>query len=329
MNVLITSASRKVWLVQAFQRALAEEGGGRVVAADCAPTSAALLLADRGRLVPRSDAPGFVSELLRVCREEETGLLVPTRDEELGLFASLREEFAAAGVQIVVSPPEAIALCQDKVAFADFAVREGFRVPRRLSEAELSDPARYPVFARTRRGKSSRGAFKVSSPSVLAELRASEGELLVQELVRAQEYTLDVLCDLEGQVLSVVPRTRGTVVAGESYLSRTVREPKLVETGARLAARLGLRGPAVVQAFLPELGEPELIEVNPRFGGATALEIAAGADAPRLLLRMVRGERLQPFLGQYHAGLTMLRYTQDVFADDARLESLRAHVRPV
>ena len=39
MNVLITSASRKVWLVRAFQRAVEAEGGGLVIAVDASPYS--------------------------------------------------------------------------------------------------------------------------------------------------------------------------------------------------------------------------------------------------------------------------------------------------
>ena len=316
MNVLICSASRKVSLVQAFQRALAAEGGGRVVAADCEPASAALHLADRARVVPRTSRPEFLDALVRVCREEEIGLIIPTRDEELPLFAERRLELESLGLCVPVSSPQAIGVCQNKAAFAGWCLDHGFAVPPILNDSTLSRDERYPVFARALAGKKSATAFKVGSRAELLALRQRHGPLLVQELVEAPEYSLDVLSDLSGRVLSVVPRRREVIVGGESFASCTVREPELLQVGAQVAQALGLVGPSVIQAFVRQ-GRVELIEVNPRFGGASALAFAAGADAPRCLVQMARGQRVVPFLGGYRDGLRMLRYTQEVYVDAA------------
>ena len=66
MNVLVTSASRKVGLVRAFKRATAAVGDGRVVAVDISPLAAALYEAD-GRGTERvADA---IQEQVRVVQE--------------------------------------------------------------------------------------------------------------------------------------------------------------------------------------------------------------------------------------------------------------------
>lgn len=328
MNVLITSASRKVSLVQAFQRALAAEGGGRVVAADSQPRAAALHIADRARLLPRTDDPAFWDALVAVIHDEAIGLVVPTRDEDLAVFAERAGELAALGVWVPVGSTESVRLCQDKIAFARFCVEHGFSVPEILDDAALRAPARYPVFARARHGKSGRHAFRVASPAELAERRAEHGELLVQELVTAPELSLDGFADRDGRVLSVVPRVRGVVFGGESFVSRTVAAPRMIDTGRRLGELLGLRGPFVAQAF--DRGDRvDLIEVNPRFGGASALAIEAGADGPRALVRIAAGRDARPALGGYRIGLTMLRYTQDLFVDDAGLEVIGGPRGPV
>jgi carbamoyl-phosphate synthase large subunit len=83
MNVLITSASRKVSLVRAFQQALAQEGGGKVIAADASSLAPALYCADEHCLTPADSAPGFLGAMLRLCREREVRLLIPPLDEEL------------------------------------------------------------------------------------------------------------------------------------------------------------------------------------------------------------------------------------------------------
>jgi carbamoyl-phosphate synthase large subunit len=323
LNVLITSASRKVSLVQAFQRALATEGGGRVIAADVRADAAALHVADRGVLVPRSDDAAFWPALIAVIRDEAIGLVIPTRDEELVGFAERRDELEALGAKVPVSPAPAIRLCQDKLAFAGFCVDHGFSISDVLDEPVLRDPASYPVFARARRGKSGKSAFAIGSPAELAGRRAEHGELLIQERVQAPELSLDGFADLDGEVLSIVPRTRGVVVAGESYLSRTVDAPPLVELGRRLAGLLGLRGPFVAQVFdRSAAGRVDVIEVNARFGGASALGIAAGADSPRALVRIALGRDPRPALAAPRIGLTMLRYTQDVFIDGPGLAAI-------
>ncbi len=63
MNVLITSASRKVALVRAFQdavrRILPE---GRVIAVDANACAPALYRADAGYVIPRTDSSHFLSD---------------------------------------------------------------------------------------------------------------------------------------------------------------------------------------------------------------------------------------------------------------------------
>ena len=103
VNVLITSASRKVSLVRAFQSALARHGGGDVIAVDTSPFSPALYVADRHFLVAPSAKPDFLEEFLQLCRRESVGLVVPTRDEELPLFAAMRDRLEIVGPLMVVA----------------------------------------------------------------------------------------------------------------------------------------------------------------------------------------------------------------------------------
>jgi carbamoyl-phosphate synthase large subunit len=320
LNVLVTSAARKVCLIQAFQRALA--GRGRVVAADVSPLCPSLVLADEACLLPPSDDPAFAAALERVCRERGVTLVVPTRDEELPLFARLRGRLEAQGVRIMVAAPEVIETCQDKQRFLAFCAREGFAHPRSLEPSSLREPGDFPVFVRPARGKGGQGAGPVSSREELQRRLAAQPGCLVQELVQAPEYTLDLFSDFDGRVISVVPRERVRVLAGESVVSRTCRDPRLVEAGARLAGRLGLVGHNTLQCFLLA-GRVLWIEVNPRFGGAANLGFAAGAPTPEFLVRLLQGERLEARLGLFRDGLTMLRYSQDVFLEGDRLAELR------
>ncbi|HQF39443.1 MAG TPA: ATP-grasp domain-containing protein [Opitutaceae bacterium] len=316
MNVAILSASRKVWLVQAFQRALTAVGGGRVWALDCDGHAAALQAADAAELSPRSDAPEFVDWLLLWCRRERISLVVPTRDAELPVLATAAERFLRAGVRVVVSPPEALAECLDKRRFAAACAALGFATPR-----EYGDPAsaQFPAFVKPRVGQAGRGTARIESAEALARHGFDPATEVLQEFVADPEFTIDVFIDWDGRLVSAVPRRRVRVVDGESVVGCTVRDEVLAAAAGRLAQRLGLRAHVTVQAFRgPE--SIRFIEVNPRFGGGAALGFAAGCPTPEWLVRLARGEGIEPRLGNFEAGLWMFRHTTDLFRREGEVK---------
>ena len=308
LNVLITSASRKVLLVRAFRAAAKALGGGRIVAADIDPSAAALYDADDARLVPRSDDPSFIPSLLQICRDEQIGLIVPTRDGELPVLAGQRALFAKDGILVLISPPDAIATCQDKARFTEVLASLGHQTPRAWSAAE--DPP-LPAFVKPRFGQGGRGASVVRTRAELnAAVELLGEDLIIQEPIEAPEVTVDAFLDLASRPISCVPRLRLSVVAGKSVVSRTVDDPALVDECARLAGALGLVGHVTIQAFR-ERDRISFIEINPRYGGAAHLGFAAGAPTPEFAIRLARGERLEPQIGEYQADLVMLRYADD------------------
>ena len=106
LNVLITAASRRVPLVQAFRRALMSCGGGSVIVTDVNPLSPAVYAADRAYRVPMASDDGYVDEVLAICKAERVALVVPTIDDEVTLFAHAAPAFRECGVLVAVSSAE-------------------------------------------------------------------------------------------------------------------------------------------------------------------------------------------------------------------------------
>ncbi len=308
MNVLLSSAGRKIWLVAAFRDSLRTRAGGQVVAADADPFAAALQSADVPIVPPRMDDPGCLDHLLAVCRRHAVQLLVPTRDDELGWFARHAEAFVAAGVRPVVSSSSAIEICRDKLRFAEHCDRHGFATPRRFSEP---GSVRFPAFARHRRGAGSRAVRVLADDGDVATL-ANWDEWIVQERVSAPEFTIDYFADRKGRAISAVPRERVRVVGGESVVGRTVDAPRLVDASVALCASLELTGPATLQCFVVD-SVPLWIEINPRYGGGAALGFAAGAPSTDWLVAEAEGDVLAPCLGRYERDLYMFRASSDCF----------------
>ena len=310
MNVVILSASRKVWLVRAFQQAVSVCGGGRVLALDTDPLAAALAVADTGSISPPSNAAHFGRWLVDLCRRESVGLVVPTRDEELDALAVLAAELRSVGALAAVSPAPAIAICQDKRRFAQFCLVNGFATPCEIANPD--DPAAFPAFVKPRKGKAGRDAARIETIEALRARGFDPARDILQEWVVDPEFTIDVFTDLDGRVLSAVPRERLRVVAGESVVARTVSDRPLEHESARIVAALGLQGHVTVQAFRGT-DRIRFIEVNPRYGGGAALGFAAGCPTPEWLVRLAAGESVAPRMGCFTAGLWMFRHSTDVF----------------
>ena len=311
-NWLVTSASAKVDLVRRMREAL-HSCGLRLFVTDHSPLSAAFHFSDGHFLLPSVDDNGFLDLLIESCRARNIRVILPTRDADLRFFASHRERLAKANLWPLVSDPQTIATCLDKIQFHEHCCRNHIPVLPRILEPSTSD---YPCFARSRTGSAGHGARRISHAN---EMQFFHGpppwpDLLIQPCCTDPEYTIDALFDLDGQPVQWVTRERIRVKAGESSVGRTVSIPALDALLPLLAHSLPLVGPITIQAFFSEQNGPHLIEVNPRFGGGAALGIEAGLDTPRRLVALAQGDTasfLRP--RPLHVGMTMLRYSQDVF----------------
>ena len=84
----------------------------------------------------------------------------------------------------------------------------------------------------------------------------------------------------------------------------------------------GCIGLVTIQLFLCRDGSLSFIEINPRFGGGVPLSIAAGADFPLWIVRLMLGRDPQIDPDGWADGLMMLRFDEEIYiaADGSRYE---------
>jgi len=314
MNVLITSAGRRTSLLTLFKEA-AHARGGRVFAGDMDPLAPALYLADEPLRLPPATSPEYLPFLLDFVRANDIRLVVPTIDTELAVFSRGADPFAAVGCRLLISSPQLVTACRDKWKTAEVFGAKGVRVPRSwLPEDALAAHLPENLFLKPRDGSASKDAFPCRRDD-LAAMLAQVPNALIQERVTGREITIDALLDFSGAPIHFVPRIRLKTVGGESVQGVTIAEPGLaewLEGLLRLLGEMGGVGPMTLQAFLTG-DEYVLFEINPRFGGGFPLGHAAGGRYPQWLLAMVAGERIEPRIGQYEAGLSMTRAYSEIF----------------
>ena len=100
MNILITSAGRRVSLVRAFQKEIKQYfPDGKVYTTDVNPKlSSACQVADGFFKVNKVTEDRYIDYLIRLCVDNNIKIIIPTIDTELIPLVCNRDRFADVGV---------------------------------------------------------------------------------------------------------------------------------------------------------------------------------------------------------------------------------------
>lgn len=325
-NILISSAGRRVSLIDTFRSALdLLELRGQVCVADMSRTAPAFHRADRAALVPRCTAPEFVSRVLEICVADNIGLVIPTIDTELAVYAQNFAKFEDAGVSVAVSSLDTISIASDKWNTHRWLSTNGFpTVAQATVEEVLAADSNwtFPLFAKPTRGSRSIGAAVVHDHTALEALAGDE-DYVVQTIAPGEEYTVSVFVDRSGRCRCSVPRKRLEVRAGEVSKGMTVRNESIEQLAMQVAEKLpGAFGALNVQIFHdPQTSSLNVIEINPRFGGGYPLAWHAGARYSQWLIEEVLARPSTASSDEWRDRFVMLRYDQAVYlsAEEAGL----------
>ena len=306
LNVLISAAGRRNYLVTWFREALVANGlSGTVIVADADRNAPARAAADVACDLPSIDDPAYESALLTLCRERSVNLALSLNDHELSHWATLdRSQFEALSVTLLSLPAAGQEMVEDKLLMASRLSDAGLRVPPTSTAASVVshgvDPAVLGerVILKNRFGSGSRGLV-MSSPSKLMDDIArsaphavnrlgrpvsgpAEGTecLVVQRYVDGTEHGLDCVNDLTGRFAAVLARRKLRMRAGETDQAQSESAERFTDLGKGLSAALGHRGLVDCDAIEDASGDQWLIDVNPRFGGGYPFSHLAGANIP-------------------------------------------------
>jgi carbamoyl-phosphate synthase large subunit len=326
MNVMLTCAGRRKYLVTFFREAL--HGDGSVFAGDANRGAPALAAADRAFILPSLDDPSYVECVLEICARHQVGLLVSLHDLELPLLARHLDQFHAVKTIPVISAPAVIDTCLDKVAAGRFLATCGISEPATylsLDEARLAlrrGVLTFPVVVKPRWGTASLGieyAFddeelefahallrKRLTRSVLKGLHGDDPNngIIIQEKLTGDEYGIDIINDLDGRHMATMVRRKLEMRAGETDRAVTAQADVLGALGARLGRALGHIGNLDCDVIVNN-GRSCVLDMNPRFGGGYPLSHLAGANLPAALVAWASGREADPAWLRPEPGITV------------------------
>ena len=303
--VIQTGVGKRYYIVSAF----AEHAF--TIAADPSPLAPAQYAADLRVAPPRVDHPDYVPFLQELVRAHDVRAVVPLTDLDI-------EVLARADLPAFVPSGDVARATYDKFETHELLLRHGLPSPPTVLPDD--EPESYPVMVKPRRGSGARSIHAAADREEMEFfVRYVKEPVMVQRLMRGPEFSIDILCDLDGRCLNAIPRTMLESRGGESIKGTVIHDRELIDLGRAVGEALGVRGPCTVQAFRDAEIGLGITDVNTRFGGAVPAPMYAalpGRTYPELIVRMARGERIEPHVGEFRHGHTFTRWYWQIELDE-------------
>tara|TARA_R110002050_G_scaffold3682_2_gene19124 strand:- start:938 stop:1903 length:966 start_codon:yes stop_codon:yes gene_type:complete len=314
MNILITSAGRRVSLVKAFQNELkALVPDGLVMTTDYnIQLSAACHVSDKAFELPLVDDTNYLDKLINVCLNNNIKLIVPTIDTELLLLAKNFKLLSKKGITPIISSMEFINICRDKRAMNLFFINHNIHVAKEYSKYDYT----LPLFIKPLNGSRSVDTFIINKHEDLTEYHFKNKNLMFLEYLNHndfEEFTCDLYYDRNNNLKCVVPRKRIEVRDGEVNKGLTEKNALIEYIKARLNHIDGAVGCLTSQFFKHKSnGEIYGIEINARFGGGFPLSYFSGANFVKWILEEYLFNKEIHFYNDWEDTLLMLRYDDEI-----------------
>ncbi|MFS0739842.1 ATP-grasp domain-containing protein [Brevundimonas sp. 3P9-tot-E] len=325
MNVLLSCAGRRRYLVEFFRQALNETG--RVVGTDMDVTAPALMVCDVRHQVPAVGDPGYLDHLINVITEEKIDMIFSLNDLELEMLSNQRDFIESrTGATVYVGPASSVAIAADKWKTYQFTQLHDIPSPATFLTVDAARAAiragkcAAPMIVKPRWGSASIGLMRAESTDDLdaayqtcrdavadSSLSAFglEQSVIIQEMIFGLEYGVDVLYGRSHNFLGFSAKQKLAMRAGETDKATTVPPDRFRPSVARIAANLPHRGNLDCD-FMERDGELLLLEINPRFGGGYPFTHMAGANHVSMLLSDFKQGTIAPY--RYDVGRTFAKY---------------------
>lgn len=323
MNVLFTAVGKRIELIKHFKK-----WGYFVAGIDSNELVPAKYFVDYFCKVPKWNERKYLDIIFEICKAKKIDILIPLYEREFILLCENRERFNQIGTTLLLSHKKIIEICNDKWESYKFFVKNNINTPLTYSKngiwkALKKSEINFPLIIKPVSGMGSKGCFKINDIRELEFFCNYINNGIIQKYIEGIEYTIDVLCDFQGNCISVVPRERIEVINGEVSKSRTIKDNRIINATLDLCNKLKINdsikpvGPLTIQCIVDKNGEIKFIEINPRFGGGVPLTFEAGVPYGDYLARMMHEEKIAPQIGQFKE-IIMLRFNDSIFVSEEK-----------
>ncbi len=298
----------------------------RTIFVDMDPLTAGLYRTDAAYLVPAAKDPRYIEALKKICKDERVELLLIGTDVELEILSKHREGFEKeTGTTVIVSPPEAIAIADDKWKTVKFLEANNFPAVRSALIEDVDELIRdvgFPLVIKPRVGARSIGFQIVRDEPTLRTLLQTHKDMIIQEYLPAEADDGEYTCGgffFDGECHGVISMKRW-LRNGDTYKAVALHDPDLAQFIARVGKALKINGPCNFQ-LRKSGGEYKIFEINCRFSGTTGAASALGFNVVNALLQKIFFDR--PLRRLSSRPSYVFRYWNEVLVPLEQVESMK------
>lgn len=310
MNLLITSVGRRSYMVDYFKDIL--KGQGKVFAANNIMTFA-LTCADEFVLTPKIYDEDYIDFIIDYCLKNKITALISLFDIDLPILSQNKSRFEEKGIKVLISDIEIVDICNDKWKTYQFLKDHNFETPlsfidyNQAIQALQKGELKYPVFMKPRWGMGSIGIYEAENEDELKVFYQKikntiqktylkyesqvdvDRSIIIQERLDGQEWGIDIFNDLNGKLLTCIPKLKEAMRAGETDIAITKKDEKAIELGEKVAICTRHIGNLDLDFF--RVGDKDyILEMNCRFGGQYPFSHISGVNFPKCLIDMLQSK---------------------------------------
>lgn len=319
MNILITSAGRRVALIRSFTNTIKDlKLNSKVFITDLEPLMApASYFADNAFKIGFFSDPNYIDDLFNICKENKISIVIPTIDTELELLSKVKSRFQKNGINIIISEHEIIEKFSNKLLTNSYFQFLGINFPRVFDNESIQ----YPVFIKPISGSNSNGIYKANNLNEIKPSDLLNSSILISEYIDSDiydEYTIDIYFDKNSEIKCVVPRIRLKVVGGESNQGITKKNEVINFVLNKFNNIKGVFGCITLQLFVNKTNFKDIIgiEINPRFGGGYPFSYNSGANFPNFILREYLLNETLAYYEDWKDNCINIRFEEEIILND-------------
>ncbi|MFS0750383.1 ATP-grasp domain-containing protein [Oceanobacillus sp. 1P07AA] len=319
MNILISSAGRRVKVVQYFKENL-NKVNGKVITVDCDTKAPALYFADDKDIIPRVDDKNYLDKLINICEKYKVDAILSLIDPELEILAANRKVFDDLNVKLILSPLEMLVIGYDKLAMYDYLLKKDIPCVPTFNNIEIVEEKikqnllDFPFIIKPQKGSASIGIELANNVEELKTIFAKEDNLIIQPFYKDKEFGIDVYIDLlDGHLVDIFIKEKISMRSGETDKSIAIHNSKITSLIKDFVIKTNFKGQIDIDCFEYK-GNYYISEINPRFGGGYPHAHEAEVNFVEYIIRNLNDRVNKKYTSyNYEVGSIMMKY------DDVKL----------
>lgn len=337
MNILITSAGRRAYIIDYFKKV---NGIDKVYASN-STYSIALQHADDYLISPLIYSDSYIPAILDFCLNNNINALLSLFDADLLVLAQHKSEFEAHNIRVIISDEKFVRICNDKWLTYKFFIDAGVNTPATyLNRAQLEQglshgECSFPIIIKPRWGTGTIGVYvanDINETDVLEKLSyrdifssslkyesnlTPESPIIYQQYISGIEYPLNIINDLKGNYIDTFAIRKIAMRSGETDIGITVSPLPFTDIAESISAQGRHIGILSVDCIKSE-EDIYVIELNCRISGTYPILHLSGLRFLQQLADWLNGKSTDMTLLSLNEGITVTKNLDPVILHQQR-----------